>query len=89
LQLHKDEIKQVLENEITSRYYFQRGRYETNFKYDKDIAQAVKTMQDKMQLDSIIKGEGQYKVIGKPLTATTLAAAKKADADSDDDDDGE
>jgi len=89
LQLHKDEIKQVLENEITSRYYFQRGRYETNFKYDKDIAQSVKTMQDKMQLDSIIKGEGQYKVIGKPLTATTLAAAKKADADSDDDDDGE
>ncbi len=89
LQLHKDEIKQVLENEITSRYYFQRGRYETNFKYDKDIAQAVKTMQDKMQLDSIIKGEGQYKVIGKPLTATTLAAAKKADADSDDDDDNE
>ncbi|WP_158989593.1 S41 family peptidase [Mucilaginibacter sp. L196] len=89
LQLHKDEIKQVLENEITSRYYFQRGRYETNFKYDKDIAQAVKTMQDKMQLDSIIKGEGQYKVIGKPITATALAAAKKADADSDDDDDGE
>ena len=89
LQLHKDEIKQVFENEITSRYYFQRGRYETNFKYDKDIAQAVKTMQDKMQLDSIIKGEGQYKVIGKPITATALAAAKKADADSDDDDDGE
>ena len=89
LQLHKDEIKQVLENEITSRYYFQRGRYETNFKYDKDIAQAVKTMQDKMQLDSIIKGEGQYKVIGKPITATALATAKKADADSDDDDDGE
>jgi len=89
LQLHKDEIKQVLENEITSRYYFQRGRYETNFKYDKDITQAVKTMQDKMQLDSIIKGEGQYKIIGKPITATALAAAKKADADSDDDDDGE
>jgi carboxyl-terminal processing protease len=87
LQLHKDEIKQVLENEITSRYYFQRGRYETNFKYDKDIAQAVKTMQDKMQLDSIIKGEGQYKIIGKPVTASALAAAKKADADSDDDDD--
>jgi carboxyl-terminal processing protease len=86
LQLHKDEIKQVLENEITSRYYFQRGRYETNFKYDMDIAQAVKTMQDKMQLDSVIKGEGQYKIIGKPVTAAALAAAKKADADSDDDD---
>jgi carboxyl-terminal processing protease len=87
LQLHKDEIKQVLENEITSRYYFQRGRYETNFKYDRDIAQAVKTMQDKMQLDSVIKGAGQYKIIGKPVTAAALAAAKKADTDGDDDDD--
>jgi carboxyl-terminal processing protease len=87
LQLHKDEIKQVLENEITSRYYFQRGRYEANFKHDSDIAQAVKTMQDKMQLDSIIKGEGQYKIIGKPVTAAALAAAKKADTDSDDGDD--
>lgn len=86
LQLHKDEIKQVLENEISSRYYFQRGRYETNFKYDKDIAQAVKTMQDKMQLDSIIKGDGHYKIIGRPVTPTALAAAKKAD-DGDDDSD--
>ncbi|MFI5159413.1 MAG: S41 family peptidase, partial [Sphingobacteriales bacterium] len=85
LQLHKDEIKQVLENEITSRYYYQRGRYETNFKYDKDIAQAVKTMQDKMQLDSIIKGMGQYKIIGKPVTAAALASVKKADNDSNDD----
>jgi hypothetical protein len=39
-----------------------------------------------MQLDSVIKGEGQYKIIGKPVTAAALAAAKKADADSDDDD---
>ena len=84
LQLHKDEIKQVLENEITSRYYFQRGRYETNFKYDKDIAQAVKTMQDKMQLDSIVQGHGSYKIIGKPVAGVVVA--KKADADSDDDD---
>jgi len=84
LQLHKDEIKQVLENEISSRYYYQRGRYETNFKYDRDIAQAVKTMQDKMQLDSIVQGQGRYKIIGKPIAG--VVAAKKADADGDDDD---
>jgi carboxyl-terminal processing protease len=81
LQLHKDEIKQVLENEIASRYYFERGRYETNFKYDRELAQAVKTMQDKVQLDSILKGEGSYKVIGKPVLA--MAVKKKADTDVD------
>ncbi|WP_183568072.1 S41 family peptidase [Mucilaginibacter sp. SP1R1] len=82
LQLHKAEIKQVLENEIASRYYFERGRYETNFKYDKELAQAVKTMQDKAQLASILKGEGNYKVIGKPMLA--MAGKKTADKDTDD-----
>jgi carboxyl-terminal processing protease len=87
LQLHKDEIKQVLENEITSRYYYERGRYEVNFRFDTDIATAVKTMQDKMQLDSITKGEGRYKIIGKPVAAVVVA--KKATTDTDNDDDSD
>lgn len=81
LQLHKDEIKQVLENEIASRYYFEKGRYQTNFKYDKELAQAVKIMQDKDMVASVLKGTGTYKVIGRPVLAM---AAKKADDDKDD-----
>lgn len=80
LQLHKDEIKQVLENEIVSRYYYNRGRYETNFKYDTELAQAVKTMQDKARVDAILKGEGNYKIIGKPIAA---APVKKDDDTAD------
>lgn len=74
LQVHKAEIKQVLENEIASRYYFEKGRYEVNFKYDKEMGQAVRILQDKPQVASILKGEGNYKIIGKPQL--TLAAAK-------------
>ena len=80
LQQHKDEIKQVLENEIASRYYFDKGRYEVNFKYDKELARAVKTMQDKNQVAAILKGEGSYKVIGKPQLAM---AGKKKDSGED------
>jgi len=69
LQLHKAEIKQALESEIVGRYYFDKGRYEAYFKYDKELAQAVKTMQDKSQLAAILKGDGAYKVIGKPVLA--------------------
>lgn len=69
LQLHKEEIRQVLENEIAARYYFEKGRYLVNFKYDKELATAVKTMQDKNQLTAILKGDGAYKVIGKPTLA--------------------
>ena len=82
LQLHKDEIKQVLENEIASRYYYDKGRYETNFKYDHELSQAVKIMQDKEQVASILKGAGSYKVIGKPVFAAM--STKKSDKDSDD-----
>jgi len=82
LQLHKDEIKQVLENEIVSRYYFEKGRYQTNFKYDKELAEAVKVMQDKDKVAAILKGEGTYKVIGKPVLA--MAGKKAADNGSDD-----
>ncbi|HVW94563.1 MAG TPA: S41 family peptidase [Mucilaginibacter sp.] len=82
LQLHKEEIRQVLENEIASRYYFEKGRYETNFKYDKELAEAVKVMQDKTTLNAILTGEGNYKVIGRPVLA--MAPKKAADPDADD-----
>jgi len=85
LQLHKDEIKQVLENEVAGRYYYEKGRYETNFKYDKELAQAVKVMQDKEMIAQILKGEGSYKVIGKPVLAAVGAKKPVVDADSDDD----
>ncbi|MFD0766323.1 S41 family peptidase [Mucilaginibacter lutimaris] len=80
LQLHKAEIKQVLENEIASRYGYEKGRYEANFKYDKELAEAVKIMQDKTQLASILKGVGDYKTIGKPVLAM---AGKKEEKDND------
>jgi carboxyl-terminal processing protease len=69
LQQNKEEIKQVLENEIASRYFYEKGRYETNFKYDRELAQAVKTMTDRSQVASILKGDGNYRVIGKPQLA--------------------
>jgi len=83
LQQNKAEIKQVLENEIASRYYYEKGRYETNFKYDKELAQSVKIMQDKNQVASILKGDGNYRVIGKPQWA--MVTKKVEDKDTSDD----
>jgi len=84
LQQNKEEIKQVLENEIASRFYYEKGRYEANFSHDKELAQAVKTMQDKNQLASILKGDGDYKVIGKPQFAmVSKKAAEEKDKESD------
>ena len=41
LQIHKKEIKGMLEQEIVSRYYLQEGMVEASFKNDQDIIKAV------------------------------------------------
>ncbi len=63
---HHDEIKEILENEISSRYYYQKGRLEADFKYDTDLKKALETLNDQPLYSSILSGQGKYKVIGKP-----------------------
>lgn len=86
LRQHKQEIKELLENEIAARYYYEKGRYEAHFKYDKELASAVQTIQNKPLLASILKGEGNYKVIGKPRTDLLAKNAAADNADEDDED---
>jgi carboxyl-terminal processing protease len=66
LYLFKDEIKKVLESEIVSRYYFQKGQTEHGLPNDLELNEAVKLFTNKTQLKSILKGEGGYGRIGKP-----------------------
>jgi len=60
LEKYKAEIKQFLEEEIASRYYFQNGRLEASLKDDKEIAEAVTMLNDtekyKKVLTTIVKG---------------------------------
>lgn len=78
LKQFKTEISQVLENEIVSRYYYQRGRIEASFKYDNELNQAIKVLSQKEQYASILKGTGEYKTIGKNSEQQRAADAKLA-----------
>jgi carboxyl-terminal processing protease len=62
----QQEIRTILESEIAGRYYFEKGRLESGFKYDEDMSKALGLISDKNKLASILKGSGQYRVIGKP-----------------------
>jgi len=62
----KDEIRKVLEAEIVSRYFYEKGRLEHGFKYDVDLSESLKIISNKTVLASILNGEGSYKSIGKP-----------------------
>jgi len=68
---HKAEIKRVLETQIVSRYFYEKGRIEQSFQYDKELAAAKSVFNNQTQMLAILKGDGNYKVIGKPVKETT------------------
>ena len=70
LATHKAEIKRVLETQIVSRYFYEKGRIEQSFQYDKELAAAKNLFTNQPQMLAILKGDGNYKVIGKPSKAT-------------------
>lgn len=64
----RPEISQLLENEIVSRYYFQKGRILSSLKYDKDVERALEVLDNRQLYAAILQGKGEYKTIGKPVS---------------------
>jgi carboxyl-terminal processing protease len=54
LMLYKDQIKMLLEQEIVSRYYLEKGSIEAGFKYDKDIKKALEVMHNQSQYKKLL-----------------------------------
>jgi carboxyl-terminal processing protease len=52
----KEEIKQLLENEIVSRYYFQDGRIEQSLNDDLDVLQAMQLLSNQDRYKDILAG---------------------------------
>jgi carboxyl-terminal processing protease len=56
LQKFKAEIKQILEEEISSRYYLRKGVIETSFSADESIAAAIEVLKDSDRYNQILQG---------------------------------
>lgn len=54
LMTYKDQIKMLLEEEIVSRYYLEKGGIETGFKHDRDIKKAVELLHNQLQYKKIL-----------------------------------
>ena len=54
LQLYKDEVKQMLEEDIASRYYLEKGSIEVGFKYDQEIKKASEVLLNTIQYKKIL-----------------------------------
>jgi carboxyl-terminal processing protease len=57
LERFKDEISQVLESEIVTRYFFQRGSIASSIRYDEEVKQAIKLFNDPVKFNSILNGD--------------------------------
>lgn len=56
LQRFKPEIKELIENEIVSRYYYQDGRMEASFNYDDFLTEAINILNDDARYKGILDG---------------------------------
>ena len=55
LEKFKNQIKQILENEIVSRYYYQKGRAEYSFREDDFIKESIKILKDLPAYNTLLK----------------------------------
>ena len=54
VEKYKSDIKELLEDEIASRYYYQRGRIEAGFDDDVDIQEAIRVLGDPERYQKIL-----------------------------------
>ena len=52
---HKEQVKQMLENEIASRYYYTRGRIAQGMQYDKEVDKAIAILAQPSSYEAILK----------------------------------
>ncbi len=53
----KDEIAEILTEEISSRYYYQKGRIVTSLQYDTALKEAVSVLKNQQRYQSILTGK--------------------------------
>jgi carboxyl-terminal processing protease len=52
--LYKDEIITEIENEIVSRYFYEKGKTQHKLKKDSEIVEAINTLEDKKKYQSLL-----------------------------------
>ncbi len=58
VQNNKAEIKQILEEEIVSRYYYQKGRVRASLKKDRELEKAIEILSDSVLYAGILGSTG-------------------------------
>jgi carboxyl-terminal processing protease len=57
IEKSKDQLSELLADEITSRYFYQRGRIESSFSYDTELKKAVEILKNPTFYKEILSGK--------------------------------
>ena len=57
IERFKSEISELLEMEIVTRYFYQKGKIETTIKHDEEIAKAINVLENMELYDAILRGD--------------------------------
>ena len=57
IERFKSEIRELLEMEIVTRYFYQKGKIETTIKHDEEIAKAIDVLDNMELYDAILRGD--------------------------------
>ena len=52
---HKEQVKEMLENEIASRYYYTRGRIAQGMQHDKELDKAIALLEQTAEYEAVLK----------------------------------
>ena len=55
LRKYKKEIKDLLEREVASRYYYVQGKIQVSLKNDEEVAKAIEVLQNTSQYKSLLQ----------------------------------
>lgn len=72
LSMHKSEIRRLLETQIVSRYFYEKGKIEQSFQYDQEILKADFLFRNQQVMTEILKGVGVYQTIGTPIKSSNI-----------------
>ncbi len=56
LTIFKEEIKELLANEVVKRYYYQKGAIKLSLQHDKELDKALEVLGDPAEYNGILKG---------------------------------
>tara|TARA_B100001741_G_C16555217_1_gene602241 strand:- start:2965 stop:4626 length:1662 start_codon:yes stop_codon:yes gene_type:complete len=57
IERFKSEISELLEMEIVTRYFYQKGKIETTIKHDEEIAKAIDVLENMVLYNAILRGD--------------------------------